>query len=246
MRILARVLLLVAVFIAAAVAILSAAWPGSFQLDSLNVIAAALAVITASLSAWSAQKLIEQEEDARRPQLYLSIDVTSRYNLAQVVLRNVGGRPAFDIYLTWDQPLLDHKGVPITFTGRADGLAAPVLMPGETLSAVIDVTSDLAKRADLLFSGSIRFSNRPMGKQQTEGFLLSAEKYRQTLLHVDEMTRTLYELQKVPGELHDLASTLHSLETTLAAREFMMTREMTSEARPSSSKARKEEDEGSG
>ena len=56
-------------------------------------LAAALAVITAVIAASGAQKVIDGEDNARRPLPDLAVDVSSRYALAQLVLRNFGGTP---------------------------------------------------------------------------------------------------------------------------------------------------------
>lgn len=217
MRLIVRCLMGIA-FVGAFVVIgLSIGWPPRWSPDTLNPVAAALAVLTAVISAWGAQSVVEREEDAKRPFPYLSFDTQSRYSLAQLVLRNAGGAPAFDVRIHWDRPLLNHKGEPIRFSNSADGVEAPILQPGESVSVLIDTTVGYFKQEHLVYSGIVSFASSPKGKVQRQAFNLSGEQYRHTLTFADELPKTLHELQRLPevlsairGELNDLRWALRS------------------------------------
>ena len=127
------------------------------------------------IAAWGAQKVIEREDDARRPLPDLTVDVSSRYALAQLVLRNVGGTPAFDVRIHWDTPLLNSKGNTVSFSERADDVAAVILPNDERVTAFIDAVSSLVKRNETIYSGKLTYAERPGGKRKTHEFTLDLE-----------------------------------------------------------------------
>jgi hypothetical protein len=224
MRLLFKLLLFTALLGALAVVLIAVlpllGWQGGLQADALNALAAALAVITAVIAAWGAQKVIEREDDARRPLPDLTVDVSSRYALAQLVLRNFGGTPAFDVRIHWDAPLLDSDGNMVSFSERADGVAASVLPNGERVMAFIDAVSNLVKRKETIYSGELIYAERPGGKRKTRKFALDLGKYRQTLIFSDELPRTLHELQAIPGNLDGIRDELQQLRSRLGVLEY--------------------------
>ena len=223
MRLLFRLLLLAALLGALVVVLIAVlpllGWQGGLQADALNALAAALAVITAVIAAWGAQKVIEREDDARRPWPDLSVDVSSRYSLAQLVLGNFGGAPAFDVSIHWDTPLLNSKGNTVTFSERADDVAAAILPNGEKVTAFIDTVSSLVKRNETIYSGELTYAERPGGKRKSRRFSLDLGKYRQTLIFSDELPRTLHELQAIPGKLDGIRDELQQIRRRLVALE---------------------------
>ena len=217
MRLLFKLLLFTALLGALVVVLIAVlpllGWQGGLQADALNALAAALAVITAVIAAWGAQKVIEREDDARRPLPDLTVDVSSRYALAQLVLRNFGGTPAFDVRIHWDTPLLNSKGNTVSFSERADDVAAVILPNDERVTAFIDAVSSLVKRNETIYSGKLTYAERPGGKRKTHEFTLDLEKYRQTLISSDELPRTLHELQAIPGKLDGIRDELQQIRS---------------------------------
>lgn len=224
MRLLFRFLLFAALLGALVVILIAVlpllGWQGGLQADALNALAAALAVITAVIAAWGAQKVIEREDDASRPLPDLTVDVSSRYALAQLVLRNVGGTPAFDVLIHWDTPLLDCNGDLVSFSERADGVAASVLPNGEKVMALIDTVSNLVKRNETTYSGELIYAERSGGRRKSRRFSLDLGKYRQTLTFSNELPRTLHELQAIPGKLDGIRDELQQIQSRLRALEY--------------------------
>jgi hypothetical protein len=218
MRIFWRFLIAVAFIGAVAVIALSLGWPFKLPTDALNPIVAAFAVIAAVISAWGAQNLVDREEDAKQPWPSLSFDVTSRYTLAQLVLSNLGGTPAFDVRIHWDTQPINHKGVPVRFSDRADGIEAPILSQGEHVSVLIDSTVSLFKQETLVYTGTISYARFPGGKSQGRKFYVSGEQYRHTLTFADEMPMTLHELQKVPDALAKISGELSAVKWLLMSQ----------------------------
>ena len=65
-----------------------------------------LAVLTSVVSSWSSQRVLELQEAERQPNLYASIDVTSRYGVVQFKVTNCGGGVARDMTIEWCKPLM--------------------------------------------------------------------------------------------------------------------------------------------
>ena len=101
-------------------------------------IAAALAVITSVVSAWSAQRLLEIQQDTLLPDPIPSIDVTSRYGLLQLRVTNFGGSPAHNIRLSWNYPLMNSKNERVVIGADQSDPNIPVLLPKNTISTLID------------------------------------------------------------------------------------------------------------
>lgn len=91
----------------------------SSDIASVGVaIAGALAVITAVISAWGAQRVVELEEDRRKPYPYPTFDLSSRYGLVLFRVENSGGSAAHDISLKWDNEPLSSDGKEIRFSPK--------------------------------------------------------------------------------------------------------------------------------
>jgi len=101
-------------------------------------IAGALAVITSVVSAWSAQRLLEIQQDTLLPDPTPSIDVTSRYGLLQLRVTNFGGSPAHNIRLSWNNSLLNSKNEIVSIGADQNDPYIPVLLPKDTISTLID------------------------------------------------------------------------------------------------------------
>lgn len=84
---------------------LSACWAAwetfTGQIEFVNVFAGSAAVIAAAISALVAFRSAELTEESLKPYPYPFIDTSSRYSLAQLRIRNVGGSAAHEVYLNW-------------------------------------------------------------------------------------------------------------------------------------------------
>jgi hypothetical protein len=196
------------VVVAVAVALVALTELGGTDPATWATLAAALAVIAALTSAWTGQRMVELHEDAAQPNPVPSIDLLSRYGLAQFRITNHGGSVAHDVLVKWDKPLLDEDGQAV---GLGSESAIPALGPGQSASVLLgQPNSWLNKTHEATFNGSISFKNSS-GDDTMRPFVMSAEHQRQSLTHDEEEPRTLYDIQKIPGALEQIAAELRQL-----------------------------------
>ena len=67
--------------------------------------ASTLAVITAIIASWSAQRVIWKQEEALEPNLNVYLDVNSLSDVSQLVVENSGGSSCFNVKIKWEKPL---------------------------------------------------------------------------------------------------------------------------------------------
>lgn len=208
MRLLTRVILVIS-FIMATIAVIFALYSlGISDPTSWAVVAAALAVVTSIISSWIAQRGFELELDSEKPYPYPIIDITSRFGIMQLKVKNFGGSVARNISIRWDKPLVNSKEEPIVFTKNNEFPDIPVLMPGDSISVKIDLSLHLFKKfEDINYTGKIYFEDAS-GKKKSHNFFLSIEQYRETLSFSEEEPKTHHELQKLPDEISKLSNKL--------------------------------------
>ncbi|MDD5015280.1 MAG: hypothetical protein PHW73_09330 [Atribacterota bacterium] len=189
-----------------------------YKSEAWSSIAASLAVITAVITAWNAQKIIESQEDSQRPYPYLFFDISSRYMLVQLVMKNFGGSPAYDIEIGWDKPLLNSSGKQISFgVDNKHNIDVPFLLQGEKISVLVGGANNIFskyKEEDLNYSGSISFKDS-IGQQMEHCFYLSLEKYRNNLAYSEEGLKTDYELQKIPPAINNIQKELKGIKNAI-------------------------------
>jgi hypothetical protein len=88
--------------------------------EAWATVAAALAVLTAVVSTWTSQRVLELQEDAQEPSITVNLDVRRRPQLVQLRVANLGGTLAKDIAISWESPLLDVDGKPVRIGGSED------------------------------------------------------------------------------------------------------------------------------
>ncbi|WHY73437.1 hypothetical protein [Fictibacillus enclensis] len=177
--------------------------------DSSSLIVASLAIIASVISGYGAQKVVEYQEDKEKPYPYPIADLQSRYNLAQLTVKNYGPSPAYNISIKWDKPLVSTKGEIIEFKGSSQS-EIPVLPPNEHISKPIDTATALYSMEDLNFTGTIKFEDGG-GKKYNNLFHISFEQYRKTLLHEKEELKMYYQLQKIPKGLDSISKELNKI-----------------------------------
>ena len=184
-----------------------------------SALAGALAVITAVISAWAAQRVLELQEDSLLPEPYPSLDFKSRYGLVQLRVTNNGGTTAYNINLAWRNHIVDHEGKNVVFPHKEGSPEIPVLSPKESVSIPIGGSHQFMNQgADLNYSDTIKFENAKAEKCERE-FFLSAEMYRTSLVYDEEEVKTHYELQKIPQEIEKLRKEIGSIGQRLAKRD---------------------------
>lgn len=213
-----RILLGVSIFIAILVTAFAIKSAADGQASAWAVIAAALAVITAVVSAWNAQRVVELEEDRLLPYPYPTFDAKSRYGLILLRVTNHGNTAAHNIKLRWDEAIVDSKGNQVKFEGATESADITILMPKESLSVIVDGNVDFFKiQKRHQYKGEIEFTT-PSGRKLKHNFLVDAEMYKGTPTYDDEELKTHYGLQKIPDALSDIRSQLSNIEKKLGSK----------------------------
>ena len=203
-----RIMLAGGGIIAAAVALTAIRQEGGLSPNAWAATAAALAVIAAVVSAWTSQRLLELQEDALEPNLSVSIDGHSRYQLIQLKIVNLGQSAAFKIKISWSHGPTSRDG---TVVQLGPGGVIPALGYNEKATRLLDVSHKFfARHADATFRGTLRYSNAS-GEARHRDILVSAEHLRDAMLHDEELPKTQYELQKIPDKLEAIAEEIKKL-----------------------------------
>lgn len=176
-----------------------------------SAVAAAFAVITAVISAWTSQRSMEQQEDQLRPYPYPTIDLTSRTDLVQLRLTNFGATAAHNIRLEWDDRPENTEGEP---RGFPNGIS--VLHPDENLVEWIGVSTRAYKTFDdMEYSGRIRFED-PSGREYSHRFRCSGEKYRDTIRYQSDRQELIHKSKSVPKEVEKIRKDIRQIRKKLA------------------------------
>jgi hypothetical protein len=171
--------------------------------ETWATLAGLLAVIAASIAVLPALRLLEIQEDALRPRPTPHFDLTSRYGLLQLRVKNLGGGVAYDIRLKWKELPLNHEGNKVTSLDYI-----PILLPQESASVLVGASSLMVKElSKLSFEGECRYKDSS-GKKLREKFTCSTEGHQRQLVHDDEMLKALHDIQEIPKHLERIAGFL--------------------------------------
>ncbi len=211
MRKVVRIFLVVGSIIAIVAIAMAFYFLGPYEGAAWTTLAAALAVIASLTTAYIAQRVLELQEDAKQPDPYPSIDVTSRYQIMQLRVTNYGGSVARNVSLEWNKPLLNAQNQQVQFMGQEGAPDIAVLLPGQSIAARLGTEIEMYnKYSDMNYSGIIKFSNAS-GITIKRSFFLSAEQYRGGYSYEEEGVKTHYQLQRIPEELKKLNDTVKRL-----------------------------------
>jgi hypothetical protein len=184
-----------------------------------NAYAGASAVLAACISAIVAFRSAEIAEEAQKPYPYPYIDTQSRYQLILLKLKNVGGSPAHDVYIEWNNKARPEcqgngeEGNPTTFaTGREN--AVKVLMPGEAQTSMLGVSHWVAgniRNAENEWSGLVRFRDSK-GNQHKHTFIIDRSIFAWGLNDETEQIKALHSMTRVPDLLEKINKSIGKLE----------------------------------
>ena len=200
-RFIARAVLLVVFVLAFGLAVHLLSLPK--EKETLATLAATLAVIAAVISAWPSLKVLELQEDATRPNPVLYFDVSSRYLLMLLKMKNCGAAVAYDIVVNWEMHPTNDQNEEVT---ALDQVA--VLVPQQSVSVNIGLSNTLlTRKKSMTFLGTLEFRDSS-GKKYSTPFKCSADQFARQLDFDEEMPKTLHELQKLPKNLENIAVAL--------------------------------------
>jgi Fe-S cluster assembly iron-binding protein IscA len=165
-----------------------------------------LAVIAAIIGAFPALRMLEIQEDALRPRPTPYFDLTSRYSLLQLRVKNLGGGVAYDVQLKWEKHLVNHKGEEVD---NLDHIS--VLLPQDSVSVLIGASTEFVRKlSDSQFEGECSCRDAT-GKKYCQNFICSVDGSQKQLVHDNELPKTLRDLQKLPEELNRIAEAIKQL-----------------------------------
>lgn len=195
------------------------------RVEFVNVFAGSAAVLAAAISAVVAFRSAELTEERLRPYPYPYIDTSSRYNLAQLRIRNVGGTAAHEVYLEWTGESLpkmhreqDGSATPSLANGKENAIA--VLLPYDSLSQALDAPNKVTEQAKVSgdgWRGNVHFKDS-RGQKHTYPFILDVTNLGRGLLYDSEEPKTMYEIQKLPKEIEKLTKAVKELQSGQASR----------------------------
>jgi hypothetical protein len=184
---------------------------------------AALSLLIANVSAWVAYETFRRQDEARRPQLTLSIDSDSRYSLIQLVCRNSGEMPAYNIEIIWNNAMINHEGKPTRF--NYSGIGPEIVVLNSKEEAYTWVTSDIKfydskSNFDMSYSGLITFQESLNSKKRfSQAFAFSLQHNRRKLSAIKEEMQTMRELQKLPDRLEGISKELRMIRDNISSKE---------------------------
>jgi len=177
-------------------------------LKEWNTVSSSLAVITAIIASWGAQRVIWRQEEELEPKLDISIDIDNRKGAAQLVVNNIGGSTAYSVVIKWKKPLRDHSGKIIQFNSGEQGIDFKRIGKGQKYRYYIGMSEDLYAKSKnenelLEFEGFIKYKTNEKSKfNRTYNFFISLEPNRFTRLDVEsDYNNFLSEGSKIHEDL---------------------------------------------
>jgi hypothetical protein len=179
---------------------------GPKEKETWSTLAALLAVTAAVIAVFPALRVLQIQEDSLRPRPTPYFDLTSRYDLLQLRVKNLGEGVAYDVQLKWKKRPVDHKGNEVQ---SLDWIS--VLLPQESVSTLIGTSHDTVRKfSDTQFEGECHYKDSS-GKRFRQNFICSVDASQKQLIHDNELPKTLRELQDIPKELARIAEQLEKL-----------------------------------
>lgn len=184
-----------------------------------ETVTAALSLLIAIVSAWVAYEAFYRQDEARKPQITLSVDGDSRYSLLQLVCKNSGEMPAYNIEIEWNNNLIHYEKHPTRFNYTGIGPEILVLNPKEIVSTWITSNIefyDSKNNFAMEYSGSISFQESLSSlKRVVQPFSFSLRHTKNSLEAKNEDLLTMVALQKIPKSVDALTKEVQQLRQML-------------------------------
>lgn len=174
---------------------------GTDKPETWAVVVAVFAVISSIFSADAAQSTVKLEQKRLEPQILAYIDHKSRRQLFLFCIKNVGGSPAYDVSISWTNPLYDRDEKVVKFVYEDGAVDIPILLPDSHLSKTLDAGHAFMKKyEDNIFTGFVSYKDG-IGKKYKHNIYLSVKELMGTPLHTDESSLSHEAIQKIPKVL---------------------------------------------
>lgn len=176
-------------------------------LDKKDMITPILLVLSTVISIYTAQKIIEKEEDDKFPLIELKLDFSKRYGLVLFELVNRGKANAYDIEILFkENPVKKDRSI-VRF-GRDDKpYSIPILMSGESLYFIWDTSHELTKLFPPELEGTLVYfdSRKSYRTKLNNEIYISLRSYEHEIYYKDEMQKAYYEIQQIPQKLNEIS-----------------------------------------
>jgi len=157
---------------------------GPKEKETWSTLTGLLAVIAAVIAALPALRVLEIQEDALRPRPTPYLDLTSRHNLLQLRVKNLGGGVAYDVELHWKAQPVDHEGNKVTSLDHTS-----TLLPQESVSTLMGPSSKMVTGlSDTRFEGECCFKDST-GRKFRQRFICSVDGNQKQLVHAASCRR---------------------------------------------------------
>jgi hypothetical protein len=206
MRKLVRASLVIVLLAAIGLIVYVLLFVGPKEKETWATITGLLAVIAAVISSFPALRVLDLQDDSSRPRPMPYFDLSSRYNLLQLRVKNIGPAVAYDVRLKWKTHPIDYKGEEISVLDEI-----PVLLPDHSVSTNLGVSHEMVKRyLKTPFEGVAEYKDAN-GKSLRQRFICSTQEHVKRLMHDEELPKTLRDLQKVSEQLEEIAKALNQM-----------------------------------
>lgn len=176
-------------------------------LNKKDMISPILLVLSTAISIYTAQKIIEKEEDDKFPLVELRLDFSKRYGLVLFELLNRGKTNAYDIEITFvDNPVKKDKSI-VRFGREDKPYYIPILMSGESLYFIWDTSHELIELFPQELQGTIVYfdSRKSYRTKLNNEIYISLKSYEHEVYYKDEMQKAYYEIQQIPKKLNEIS-----------------------------------------
>jgi hypothetical protein len=189
----------------------------SYLQKEWNTVASSLAVITAVLAIAASLNLTWHQEDEKRPYINIYIDDISHKYAYSLVIKNVGGSPAYNVKLDWTIPIFDYEKKIPRFTDADDEYDFQVLYNGAEFSRFL-ISSDTFQKiiADTntpkFYEGIIVYTDNPKGKSTVkQHFRISLEPLKRRLNVLNDQMDFYFTNKDISNHLKSISNSLKDM-----------------------------------
>ncbi|PQV65270.1 hypothetical protein B1R32_1017 [Abditibacterium utsteinense] len=180
------------------------------KLEPWATVAAALAVIASLFSAWTAQRVFEEQKEKEQPYVYPAINIHDRIGLALLKVTNYGGSSAYGVCIKWENaPKGMHTAIPFK---SDEGPAIHVLMQGESAAEALNGAAHnfFKENIPAVFKGIISYKNGA-GRKFAHPFIVSGEQLRHSLTFITNREGAYDKIADIPKKLDDITGAIEKL-----------------------------------
>ena len=206
-RVITRVIFVLAFIISICVILIVTLFKCFIPVDSLNVIAASLAVITAILSSYGSLKLLENEEDSRRPKVIIEPDLFSMAWHVQISIKNIGFELAENIQIIFDKEYQSTRT-----QQKVNDRDIVSIMPSENIRISIASSVYFLKNDKKVYKGQLIYCDSKQ-KKYKDRFCIDFGKYEKSTIYTNDYHEAAEKLTKFPEKMDKLIQELHLLNT---------------------------------